>query len=159
MSQTITTTVTVKAPPRDVWDVLVDLPGHRHWNPFITAAAGTLEVGQRLHLTIQPPGGRPMSFKPTVIEVEPHTRLEWLGRLGLPGIFDGRHSFVLTPLQGERTLVQHSETFSGALVPFVGSMLDRTRAGFVAMNEALASHVATSRTVDGAPERGTGTGT
>ena len=79
-----------------------------------------------------------MVFKPWVTAVEQHRYLEWLGRLALPGIFDGRHSFTLTPMAGGRTLVQQSETFSGVLVPFSGSILARTRAGFVAMNEALA---------------------
>ena len=63
-----------------------------------------------------------MKFKPWVTAVEPHRYLEWLGRAGMPGIFDGRHSFTLTPLTGGRTLVQQSETFSGALVPFAGPL-------------------------------------
>jgi hypothetical protein len=60
----------------------------------------------------------------------------------MPGIFDGRHSFTLTALAGGRTFVQQSETFTGALVPFTGSMLDRTRDGFGAVNEALAHQAA-----------------
>jgi hypothetical protein len=56
----------------------------------------------------------------------------------MPGLFDGRHSFSLTPLAGERTLLQQSETFTGVLVPFAGSILAPTRAGFGAMNQALA---------------------
>ena len=41
-------------------------------------------------------------------------------------------------MAGGRTLLQQSETFTGVLIPFIGSTLIRTRAGFVAMNEALA---------------------
>jgi hypothetical protein len=55
----------------------------------------------------------------------------------MPGLFDGRHSFTLTPMAGQRTLVQQSETFTGLLTPLTGSILTRTRAGFLAMNEAL----------------------
>jgi hypothetical protein len=62
----------------------------------------------------------------------------------LPGIFDGRHSFTLTRLTGGRTLIQQSETFTGVLIPFTGSMLARTRAGFVAMKEALAQQTTRS---------------
>ena len=138
MSRIITTHLTVNAAVADVWEVLTDLAGYRLWNPFITSAAGTIGVGERLDLTIQPPGGRAMRFKPWVTAVERHHYVEWLGRLGLPGIFDGRHSFTLTPMAGGRTLLQQSETFTGALIPFTGSTLIRTRAGFVAMNEALA---------------------
>lgn len=62
-----------------------------------------------------------------------------VGHLALPGIFDGRHNFTLTPVTRGRTLVQQAGTFTGVLTPFTGSMLARTRAGFIAMNEALAT--------------------
>jgi hypothetical protein len=97
-----------------------------------------ITVRERLYLTIRPPGGRAMAFKPWITAVEQHHYVEWLGRLAMPGIFDGRHSFTLTPLGGGRTLVQQSETFTGALIPFSGSILARTRSGFIAMNGALA---------------------
>jgi hypothetical protein len=138
MSKLITTHLTVGAPVEDVWEALTDLAGYQGWNPFITTAAGAVTVGERLELTIQPPGGRAMAFKPWVTAVERHHYFEWLGRLALPGLFDGRHSFTLTPLAGDRTLLQQSETFTGALIPFSGSILARTRSGFIAMNEALA---------------------
>jgi hypothetical protein len=144
MSKIITTHLTVNAYVVDVWETLTDLSGYRTWNPFITAAAGTFNVGERLALTIQPPGGRAMAFKPWVTAVVQHHYIEWLGRLALPGVFDGRHSFTLTPMTGDRTLIQQAETFTGALIPFSGSTLARTRAGFVAMNEALGHRAARS---------------
>ena len=146
MSKIITTHLTVNAPIEDVWETLTDLGGYRTWNPFITAAAGSISVGKRLDLTIQPPGGRAMAFKPWVTAVEQHHYIEWLGRLGVPGIFDGRHSFTLTPMAGDPTLLQQSDTFTGVLIPFTGSMLARTRAGFDEMNEALAEATTRSST-------------
>ena len=118
MSKIITTHVTLHAPVEDVWKTLTTLPAYGEWNPFITSASGMLAPGERLDLTIHPPGGRPMRFKPWVTAVDEHRYVEWLGRVGMPGIFDGRHSFTLTPLAGGRTLLQQSETFSGALIPF-----------------------------------------
>lgn len=47
-------------------------------------------------------------------------------------------SFTLTGTASGRTLVQRSETFSGAFIPFSGTTLGRTRAGFDEMNQALA---------------------
>jgi len=138
MSKLISTHLTINAHLEDVWETLTDLAGYSEWNPFITAAAGPLSVGERLDLTIQPPGGRAMTVKPWITAVEPHHYLEWLGRLGMPGIFDGRHSFTLTPMSEGSTLVQQSETFTGVLIPFTGRILARTRAGFVSMNRALA---------------------
>ena len=99
MGKLITTHLTVNASAEDVWATLTDLAGYRTWNPFITTAAGTVGVGERLDLTIQPPGGRAMGFRPWVTAVEQHRYLEWLGRLAMPGIFDGRHSFTLTPMR------------------------------------------------------------
>ena len=145
MSKIITTHVTADSPVEDVWAALTTLPAYGEWNPFITAASGMLALGERLDLTIHPPGGRPMRFKPWVTAVDQHRYVEWLGRVGMPGIFDGRHSFTLTPLTGGRTLLQQSETFSGALVPLAGSVLDRTREGFEQMNEALGRRVGRSR--------------
>jgi hypothetical protein len=138
MSKIVTTRLVVSAPVEDVWEILTDLAGYRFWNPFITAAAGTVSVGERLSLTIRPPGGRAMAFRPWVTAVDQHRYVEWLGRLALPGIFDGRHSFTLTPMAGGRSLLQQAETFTCVLIPFTKTVLDRTTAGFVAMNDALA---------------------
>jgi hypothetical protein len=145
MSKIITTHLTVGSPVEDVWAILTALGAYGEWNPFITSASGTVAPGERLDLTIHPPGGRPMEFKPWVTAVEECRYMEWLGRAGIPGIFDGRHSFTLTPLANERTLVQQSETFSGALVPFAGPLFARTRQGFDQMNEALGRRVAGRR--------------
>jgi hypothetical protein len=138
MSKIITSHLTVNARAEDVWAVLTDLASYSTWNPFITNAAGHVAVAERLDLTLQPPGGQAMSIRPWVTAVEEHHYLEWLGRLAMPGVFDGRHSFKLTPMGISRTLVQQSETFTGALVPFTGHLWARAQAGFVEMNHALA---------------------
>jgi hypothetical protein len=145
MSKIITTHLTVDFPVEDVWETLTALPAYGEWNPFITSASGTLAPGERLDLTIHPPGVRPMRFKPWVTAVDQRRYVEWLGRAGMPGIFDGRHSFTLTALTSGRTLLQQSETFSGALVPFAGPLLARTRQGFDQMNEALGHRVGGSQ--------------
>ena len=141
MSKLITTHLTIDGPVDQVWQTLTDLDRYADWNPFITTGTGVVDVGQRLTLRLQPPGGRAMTFTPWVSAVENHRYLEWIGRLGMPGLLDGRHSFSLTPLPGRRTLLQQSETFTGMLVPFAGSILTRTRAGFEAMNQALAQKI------------------
>ena len=146
MSRIITTHLTVDARVEELWGTLTDLADYRTWNPFITAADGTLTVGERLELTIRPPGGRAMTFKPWITAIEQHRYIEWLGHVAVPGIFDGRHSFTLTPMPGGSTLIQQSETFSGVMIPLAGSLLARTRAGFLAMNGALALQTVRSRT-------------
>ena len=135
--RTITVVTEIPAPPNVVWQVLTDTDAYDEWNPFLLSLTGELQIGGRLRVTIEPPGGRAMSFKPRVVAVEPVRRLEWLGRAGLPGIMDGRHRFELEELPGSRCRFTHGEVFSGVLVPLMGTTLRRTEAGFTAMNEAL----------------------
>jgi hypothetical protein len=134
---TITATIDLEATPEQIWTILADTDGHSTWNPFITKLTGTLEVGQKLNIRIAPPGGRSMTFHPTVTAAQPAHRLAWLGHLGFPGLFDGAHSFTLTPLPGGHTRLEQSETFSGVLVGLSRGLLVKTEAGFDAMHQAL----------------------
>ena len=80
-----------------------------------------------------------MTFKPTVLIVEPSRDLRWIGRLLLPGLFDREHSFTIEPLEGERVRFVQAEKFSGLLV-FLGTILGvfkNTQTGFEEMNQAL----------------------
>jgi hypothetical protein len=106
--RTITRTVELDATPQQVWEVLTDARAHADWNPFITRMDGALEVGRRIEVRIAPPGGKPMTFRPTVTHVDPPHHLAWLGHLLLPGLFDGAHSFALEPLPGNRTQLTQS---------------------------------------------------
>ncbi|TDC44089.1 SRPBCC domain-containing protein [Micromonospora sp. KC213] len=134
----ISTQVDVDATPQRVWEVLTDFPRYAQWNPFIREAAGEARVGSTLSLRMFPVAGRPMSFKPRVLAAREAAELRWLGRLILPGIFDGEHLFVLTPHGGGTRVVQ-SETFSGILVPLFGKVVNGTVADFERLNEALKS--------------------
>jgi len=129
--------IDLPAEPSVVWKQLIDTASMASWNPFITSMSGVLAVGERLQVRIAPAGGRALTFKPRVTIVQPDQRLEWLGTMGIPGLFDGRHSFTLIPLEQGRTRLVQAETFSGALIPFTGKLLQRTEAGFQAMNTAL----------------------
>ncbi len=127
----------IAAPTETVWAELTAVSEYAEWNPFITTFRGDLAEGARAEVQILPPGGRPMTFSPTITRVEEGQRLEWLGRLLLPGVFDGRHSFHLEDIGDGRTRLTQTEKFSGVLVALTGKTLARTRDGFQAMNEAL----------------------
>jgi hypothetical protein len=133
----LTSSIEIDASPERIWSVLTDFASHGEWNPFIRSIEGEPVVGSRLQVRIAPPGGRAMTFKPTVTVVDPSLELRWLGRLLLPGLFDGEHRFRLEPLDGDRTRFVQSERFSGILVAFSGKGLAKTERGFDAMNEAL----------------------
>ncbi|MGB5225773.1 MAG: SRPBCC domain-containing protein [Arenicellales bacterium] len=133
----IETEIQIKASPETVWSVLTKLDKYVEWNPFIKNAKGEVRVGEKLEVCISPPNGKQMIFKPTVKTVVVNSDFSWLGRFLLPGIFDGRHLFKITPTENGCLLVQKEE-FSGLLVPFLWGSLDQdTRAGFELMNSAL----------------------
>jgi len=137
MKHTLSTEIDIKATPKVVWDILTDLGRYEEWNPFITSAEGEVAIGQRLVNRMEPPGGKAMTFRPTVTVVEDAAVFEWLGKLGVPGLFDGRHRFELHKTPTGTRLV-HSEKFNGLLVrPFKKSLDTNTLQGFEALNKAL----------------------
>ena len=141
MRHRISTDIEIDAPPEDVWAVLTGLDRYPNWNPFIVSAKGTVAVGEKLKNRMQPPGGKAMTFRPRVTVVEAASTFEWLGRLGVPGVFDGRHRFELESTPSGSRLTQ-SEDFRGVLVRFMrGSLDSKTLAGFEAMNDALKTRV------------------
>jgi hypothetical protein len=140
----ISATTTIDAPTAVVWAVLTDSGSYGTWNPFITELTGEIAQGRRLQIRIAPPGGRAMTFRPVVTAVDPGRRLAWLGRAGLPGLFDGAHSFTLAPLADGGTRFSQSEVFRGLLVPLMRATLRRTEAGFTAMNAALRDRAETA---------------
>jgi hypothetical protein len=148
MSRTIERTIEIDASPAHVWGVLTDFPAHAQWNPFIQDISGDAVMGARLEVHIAPQGRRSMRFRPTITSAVPQRELAWFGSLGVRGIFDGAHSFVLRDLGGTRTSLTQAETFSGALVPLFGSGLEGTATGFEEMNQALKERCESSSMID-----------
>ncbi len=80
-----------------------------------------------------------MTITPRLLVVDPHRELRWKGKLGVPGLFDGEHAFVLTPLEDGRTRVEHFERFGGLLLPIARPLVyDATVRSFHSLNAALA---------------------
>jgi hypothetical protein len=134
-------TIEIDAAPGAVWSVLTDTAAFPSWNPFIRRLEGELREGGKLVVRIQPPGGRAMTFKPTVLSAVPAREVRWLGRLFVPGLFDGEHTFLLEDYGDGRTLFTQSERFTGLLVGAFGGTLAKTEEGFEQMNEALKRRV------------------
>ena len=91
--------IEIDAPAENVWQALINTADYG-WNPFIHRIEGRLTVGAKLQVEIEPPGGRVMKFKPTVLEVEPASKLRWIGHFLMPRVLDGEHTFELQPLDG-----------------------------------------------------------
>ena len=134
----INTEIEINAPSETVWNLLTDTSRFPEWNPFIRRLQGELKAGQKLVVFIQPSGARGMEFKPVVLKVEPTKELRWLGRLILPGLFDGEHIFQIEPLGSGRVHFRQLEIFSGIFVHLLKNSLDTdTRRGFNEMNQKL----------------------
>lgn len=135
--KTLETEISIEATTEKVWLVLTDFENHPKWNPFIHSISGGKKEGEKLKVFLKPPEGKGMTFHPMVKKFEPGKEFRWKGKLGLPGIFDGEHYFILEEIGAKRTRFIHGENFSGLLVPFMGSVLENTRNGFILMNKAL----------------------
>lgn len=134
----IHTEIEIQASSDRVWSILADFPAYPQWNPFVRRIEGELRPGARLTVSIQPEGGKGMTFRPTLLGATPGEELRWKGRVLLPGLFDGEHFFHISQLGPDRCLFVHGEKFSGLLVPlFRSSLNSETRSGFHAMNQAL----------------------
>jgi hypothetical protein len=133
----IETEIIINTDISTVWNVLTDFDNHPNWNPFIKSIQGIKSVGERLTVAIKPPEGNGMTFRPVVLKYEPNKDFRWKGKLGIKGIFDGEHFFILEKLNENQTKFIHGEKFSGILVALMGGALDKTKEGFQLMNEAL----------------------
>ena len=138
--RTISASVDIAASPEEVWAVLADLGSYGQWNPFIQSAAGRFAVGEKLTLRLVPSQGLAKTFRPQVLVVKPGIMLRWIGRLLVPGIFDGTHQFALDELDGH-TRVTQSEKFRGILIPFTGKTITQTETDFNNLNQALKQRV------------------
>lgn len=138
MSKQLRSQINIDATPERVWQVLSDFGSYPQWNPFIVSAEGEAEPDSRLVLRMQPVGARGVTLRPTVVEATPGRRLRWVGRFGMPGIFDAEHLFTITRRDEGGVRLSQDERFTGVLVPFMGRSLDRhTQPAFEAMNAAL----------------------
>jgi hypothetical protein len=138
----VQTSIEIDAPPDVVWSVLVDVDSWSSWNTVTHHEAGSLNLGDRPRLRLDPPEGRAYAFRPTVTVREECRRLEWIGRTGVPGVFDGRHRYELQPSHSpHRTRFIDAERFSGLLAPIARRTFvdpEAIRRGFETFDTELA---------------------
>ncbi len=135
MGKIIRTEIMIQATPERVWAILTDFEKYPQWNPFITSIKGPVELGNKIQISIVPPGGNRMTFEPTVIAKNENRELRWLGKFLFSGLLDGEHTFELIENgNGTVTFVQ-SEKFTGILVGLFNPQ--KTQQGFVEMNKKL----------------------
>jgi len=85
----VRTEIDIEATPARVWGVLTDSRRMRSGSirPF---DLGLPQAGKKLVVSVQPEGGRAMTFKPTVLAADARQQLRWRGNFLIPGLFDVR---------------------------------------------------------------------
>lgn len=134
----VNSTVDIDASKQAVWDVLIDCPAYREWTPFMRIQ-GAAELGTRLIVHMSAGGGHGMSFKPKVLAASPAEELRWLGRLGIRGIVDGEHYFIVTTNVDGTTHLDHGEPISGVLVALARGNSGRSDTRYEAFSQAPSS--------------------
>jgi hypothetical protein len=141
MSRQLHAEIEIQGPAERVWEVLTDFDAYQEWNPFMVKASGTPQPGHRLEVHMRP-AGRTTTFRPEVLEADPGRKLRWLGRLLVPGLFDGEHSFTIEPAGPGRVRLTQHEEFRGLLAPLLLAMMAKpTLESFHRMNQALKARV------------------
>lgn len=113
-------TVAIRATPRTVWGLLTSARDFPRWNTTVTSIEGEIAKGSKLAIKV--PVSPDRTFTPTVVELEPETRMVWAD--GFAPMFRGVRTFTLTP-RGDSVEVSMHEVFSGMMLPMIkGSLPD-----------------------------------
>lgn len=132
-------TVEIDAPAAFVWDVLVDYASYPEWNPYTMAVETTLEIGDRIDLTLPNPDGSEgtMLNREFIRVVDPPHHLRYDTGEEYPGLLGARDQYV-TELGPDRCSYHTTDTLSGELADLVmetnGAWI---KAGFDSLAHAL----------------------
>ena len=135
----IKTEITINTDIKKVWEILSDFANYPSWNSFFKHISGELATDEILSITVAPPGSKPMSFSPILVEVVEFGAIRWRGKLFTKWIFQGEHYLALDKLSEQQTKFIHGEKFSGLLssvFKWIGA-LDKTKKGFKLFNGDL----------------------
>lgn len=130
----VQTRVEINAPAKDVRAILFGFADYPKWNPFIIKVDGTVAEGSQVYVTVKPVGKDEISGK-TLVTLMTDDHLSWRGSLAIPGLFSGKHDFIIEEAGPGKTVFYNNEKMSGLVIPFYD--FKPTEAGFEAMNQAL----------------------
>ena len=101
-------------------------------------------MGQKVVISVAAPGLRDWNVE--VVRVDPGREFAWTFTERHPWLYRGEHTFRVEPIDSHRTRYLDRETFHGLLVPSRQKQLGtKTKAGMVAMGEALKHRVETNQ--------------
>lgn len=139
MSNLVTATIEIDAPPERVWDVMMDTSRTLEWVTIARAVKkvddGPLRPGYRMDQTLAI-HGVPFHVKWTLEEVREHEFARWVGKG--PARSTALIEERLAPLDGGGTHVDYRNEFKTPFGP-LGSVASRVLVGGVPDHEANAS--------------------
>lgn len=142
MKHKVETKITINASIEKVWETFMNFEDHGKWNHLLQIPIGKKSVGDTINVAFLSDGKVKMKMKPTIVKVQENDSFEWIGHLGIKGIFDGHHQFRFVDLGNNQTEFIHAEDFSGLLIRFVKkSVIEPTAVQFKEMNENFKSFV------------------
>jgi hypothetical protein len=139
--------IIVDAPIADVWSTIVDFGSYSRWNSQLQYLGGEIKPGGKIHLRLSAAGANPYEFKPIISHWVVNERFAWIGRTGLPRVFDGEHFFELEQVNAHTTLVTNREEYRGVLSLIMKNlpMMKTAPEGFRKMNQELKDHLEKNR--------------
>jgi hypothetical protein len=153
MAKQVETEIEIDASAEVVWKILTDFDGIAEWNDFIRHIEGERSEGSKLTVELWLGDRKPMTFKPRLLAYKENREFRWKGRVLIPGIFDGEHSFEIEELSPGKVRFLHCEKFSGIAVPLLfGGMKTDIYASFRKMNESLKQRAEALMTEQGAAQ-------
>ena len=141
MSTHVVTSETVEIAARAsfVWDVLVDYPSYPEWNPYTIAVETTLEISDRIDLTLPNPDGTDGTIlnREYIRVVDPPHHLRYDTGQEYDGLLGMRDQYI-SELGQDRCTYYTTDTLSGELADLVMEMNgDWIKAGFDSVAHAL----------------------
>lgn len=140
MTRVVTSvTVEIEAPAAFVWDVLVDYAGYPQWNPYTIAVETSLELDDRIDLTLPNPDGSDGTFvnREYIRIVDPPHHLRYDTGDEMDGVFAIRDQWI-NELGPDRCSYYTTDTLSGEHADLVMELTgDWIKAGFDSVAHAL----------------------
>ncbi|MHA3080406.1 SRPBCC domain-containing protein [Acinetobacter sp. ANC 5502] len=138
----IETKIVINQPIDHVWQLFTCASSYPEWNTLFSFDKFPTHVGQRIIVDLYDENKNvKFQMQPEVKELKEYY-LEWEGKLYINGLFNGRHQFVFTKIDANKTQLIQAEDFNGLLVPILNYfVIQPTQLSFKRMNESFKEYI------------------
>ena len=136
------TEIVIDASQEQVWQDVIAMEDYHIWNEQLTLVSGEVAPGAQITLNLSAEGGEPYIFSPTIDLWKENEAFGWTAITGVPGIFDGKHEFLIKDTNGGVLLI-NKEKYSGVLALIMQQlpMMADSESGFIKMNQDLKQYI------------------